>query len=49
MDIFTQGKTMDELMENIKEAVEVHFEELLKKGEEVKILSISETEVHSFA
>ena len=49
VDIFTQGKTLDELMENIKEAVEVHFEELLKKGEEVKILSISETEVHSFA
>lgn len=49
VDIFTQGKTLDELMNNIKEAVEVHFEELLKKGEEVKILSISETEVHSFA
>ncbi len=47
VDIFTQGKTLDELMDNIKEAVEVHFEELLKKGEEVKILSISETEVHS--
>ncbi len=49
VDIFTQGKTLDELMDNIKEAVEVHFEELLKKGEEVKILSISETEVHSVA
>jgi len=49
MDIFTQGKTLDELAENIKEAVEVHFEELLKKGEEIKILSISETEVHSVA
>ncbi|MCD6524888.1 MAG: hypothetical protein J7K48_07865 [Thermococcus sp.] len=24
-DIFTQGKTLDELMENIREAVEVHF------------------------
>ena len=47
VDIFTQGKTLDELMENIKEAVEVHFEEVLKKGEEVKILSISETEAHS--
>ncbi|MCD6573458.1 MAG: type II toxin-antitoxin system HicB family antitoxin [Thermoplasmata archaeon] len=49
VDIFTQGKTLDELMDNIKEAVEVHFEELLKSGEEVKILSISETEVHSVA
>jgi hypothetical protein len=29
-DIFTQGKTLDELTENIKEAVEVHFVELLE-------------------
>lgn len=49
VDIFTQGKTLDELMDNVKEAVEVHFEELLKKGEEIRILSISETEVHSVA
>ena len=27
-DIFTQGKTLDELMENIKEAVEAHYGEL---------------------
>ncbi|GCC10177.1 hypothetical protein IPdc08_00200 [archaeon] len=33
-------------MENIKEAVEVHYEDLLEKGEDIKILSISETEVH---
>ena len=25
-DIFTQGETLDELMENIKEAVALHFE-----------------------
>ena len=31
VDIFTQGKTLDELMNNIKEAVEVHFDEVLKK------------------
>ncbi len=24
-DIFTQGKTLDELMNNVKEAVEVHL------------------------
>ena len=46
-DIFTQGKTLDELMVNIKEAVEVHFDEVLSSGEEIKILS--EIEVHSFA
>ena len=26
-DIFTQGETFDELIENIKEAVTLHFEE----------------------
>ena len=25
VDIFTQGKTLDELVRNIKEAVEVHY------------------------
>ena len=49
VDIFTQGKTLDELMANIKEAVEVHFGELLEKGEDIRILSISETEVPSVA
>ncbi|MFQ6061571.1 MAG: hypothetical protein ACE5J9_00115 [Methanosarcinales archaeon] len=33
-DIFTQGKTLDELMVNLKEAVEVHFDEILERGEE---------------
>lgn len=28
-DIFTQGKTLDELMENVKEAVSLHFEDQL--------------------
>ena len=27
-DIFTQGETFDELIENIKEAVALHFEEV---------------------
>ena len=49
VDIFTQGKTLDELIENIKEAVEVHFEDNLDAGEEIKILTISEFEVHSVA
>ena len=46
-DIFTQGNTLDNLMDNIKEAVEVHFEDILNKGEEIRILSISEIEVGS--
>ena len=46
VDIFSQGKTLDELMKNIIEAVEVHFEDKLQSGEEIKILSISEFEVY---
>ena len=48
-DIFTQGKTFDELMKNIGEAVELHFEEELNKGITIKILSISEMEVAKVA
>jgi len=47
VDIFTHGKTLDEAMDNIREAVETHFDEVLDSGEEIKILSISETEVRS--
>ena len=49
VDIFTQGKTLDELMENIKEAVELHFEDHLRDGNEIRILTISELEVHATA
>ena len=45
VDIFTQGKTLDALMKNIREAVELHFEDELEKGEHIQILTISETEV----
>ncbi len=49
VDIFTQGKTLDELMKNINEAVALNFEDELKKGREVRILSISEMEVDAVA
>jgi predicted RNase H-like HicB family nuclease len=49
VDIFTQGKTLDELMENIREAVMLHFEDELGRGENIRILSISETEVGTVA
>jgi hypothetical protein len=49
VSIFTQGKTQDELMENIKEATSLHFEDILESGEELKVLSISEFEVHPVA
>ena len=48
-DIFTQGKTLDELMKNIEEAVYVHFEEQIENGEEMKILSITESRVDPIA
>ena len=48
-DVFTQGKTLDELMANLKEAVELHFEEEIAAGEEVEILSISEVRVGKVA
>ena len=49
VDIFTQGKTLDELMANILEAVELHFAEELVKGKSIRILTISETEVGTVA
>ena len=48
-DIFTQGKSLDELMSNLKEAVEVHFEDLLEHGEEIRVLTLSEFGVDALA
>jgi len=44
VDSFTQGKTLDELKENIREAVDLHVEEELAKGESIQILSLSGTD-----
>jgi hypothetical protein len=40
VDIFTQGKTLDELTENIKEAASLHFEDILETGEELKMRTL---------
>ena len=32
-DIFTQGKTLDDLMVNIEEAVYVHYEDVIEGGD----------------
>ncbi|MGC9445312.1 MAG: type II toxin-antitoxin system HicB family antitoxin [Candidatus Methanospirareceae archaeon] len=48
-DIFTPGKTFDELITNLKEAVELHFQDTIERGEAVKIISISEFEMGSVA
>ncbi len=45
-DIFTQGETLDELMENIREATALHFEEPLERGESLHLLLLSEMEVN---
>ena len=37
-DVFTQGATLDELMDNIREAAELHFEDVLRQGERVHLL-----------
>lgn len=44
-DFFSQGKTLDELMKNVKEAAALHFEDALKREEALNLLLISETEV----
>ena len=49
ISIFAQGKTLDELMDNVKEATSLHFEDVLEAGEEIRVLSISEFEVHPVA
>lgn len=36
---------LDELMKNVKEAASLHFEDVLKRGETLNLLAMSETEV----
>ena len=42
VDIFTQGMTLDELMQNVKDAVELHFEETIDAGEQITVVSLTE-------
>ncbi len=37
-DFFTQGKTLDELMKNVREAAALQFEEALERGETLDLL-----------
>lgn len=48
-DIFTQGKTYDELLKNIKEAVALHFEEEVGGGKTIEVLVMSELAVSGVA
>jgi hypothetical protein len=45
--VFTQGKTFEELLENVREAVALHFEEKLDEGETLQVLILMETEIRS--
>jgi len=38
-DIFTQGRTLDELVKYLEEAVELHYEDEIERMEEVRIIS----------
>jgi hypothetical protein len=49
VDLFTHCRTLDELMENIREAVVLHFEEELARGEPIRTLTLSECEVDPLA
>ena len=45
-DIFTQGETLDELIENLREAVSVHFED---RGPLPEVLLLSELSMNHAA
>ena len=49
VDIFTQGKTLDELTVNIQDAVRLHFEVCIDAGEPITIVSLTEFQVGSVA
>jgi predicted RNase H-like HicB family nuclease len=38
-DIFTHGRTIEELIKNIDEAVSLHFEDEINAGEQITVLS----------
>jgi predicted RNase H-like HicB family nuclease len=45
--VFAQGKTFEELLDNVREALALHFEEELGKGEELEISIRTETNIKS--
>ncbi|GAB7016294.1 type II toxin-antitoxin system HicB family antitoxin [Methanogenium cariaci] len=49
VDIFTQGKTLDDLIEQINDAAELHFAEDIEAGEQITIVSLTEFQVGSVA
>jgi len=45
-DIFTQGKTLDELAKNLKEAIKLHFEDFFSIEEIAKRVGVSQSYVY---
>lgn len=43
--IFTQGRSLDEVYKNIKEASYLHFQEALSKDEKLEILILADAQV----
>jgi hypothetical protein len=44
-DFFTQARTLDQLLTNVKEAASLHYEAALERGETINLLLLSQTEV----
>ena len=45
VSVFTQGGTFEALLENAREALSLHFDENLARGEMLQVLVLTETEV----
>ena len=41
VDIYTQAKTMEELTIRIKDAVKLHFAEVVEAGREITVVSVT--------
>lgn len=45
VSVFTQGQTFEDLLENAKDALSLHFKERLEQGETLQVSILVETEV----
>ena len=49
VSVFTQGKTYEKLLSNLREAASLHFEGEIEPGEKLNLLLLSEIEVKNAA
>ena len=45
ISVFTQGETFESLLRNAEEALALHFEEELERGDSLQVLILTETAV----